>query len=782
MILVATQDLSDPIQSMRKSIQSILEHTDRNRIFVICAVFEQNVLTESQQAEAKEVFDKLDAGTSSHWHGLTKHSHSEDASKSHQHGHKIQTLFLEQNSVSASRHDAAQYVQILAESHEKEGLKSSEEHIISVFVRPDSEIQTDHWVDTISYGLVGADDAATSNAISFAASSTETISEGETKSATLELKPIKSHASASELGLTQGKSYPTPVLEGSVTAMKLDTFMNLSVSDEKLVSHFASDLQMSFNLWTCADGIDIIPMLRAKTTLGVLQHKDKAAVSPQDVIRIAMTWMGAKSSFIGKQVIGLAEKSGVTMDQLMLDGDLKDVPNISGNCRTFDWYVEHVNLAMEKELKTMKEKPLKRVIHKRGQKQHQKLPVSEEELKRKHASEAKPDEKKDVSQEKKQTQEAKFVGKPPMKPLRAMNKEIISTAKVMNLTFVNVRKDNEDHPHAGALDENDEPGYVHDEKALHKNPPPFNFTPEEVQCDKKDGTMKMLTEKVFVDLPAHQTAESLAASGVKPRAKIFCLVYTIEKFHDRIPAIRETWANKCDGFMVGSTKTDKALGTVNILHEGEEEYNNIWQKVRSMWSYIYDNYYEEYDWFHIGGDDLYLLVENLRLYLESEEIQLASNGGELVPDGKQAFQVPLFLGRRFKKVGNAERMYNSGGSGYTMNKAALKALVVDAFPTCMPHRKTFAEDVMVAQCLRNKINVFPFDTKDNEGGERYMPFQPQHHLNYRPPKNLKDDWYANYSVDIKYGLDHCAAKSVAFHYIKGNMMKRLHAILYGKCD
>ena len=45
--------------------------------------------------------------------------------------------------------------------------------------------------------------------------------------------------------------------------------------------------------------------------------------------------------------------------------------------------------------------------------------------------------------------------------------------------------------------------------------------------------------------------------------------------------------------MVASTKTDKDLGTVNIPHEGPEEYNNIWQKVRSMWSYVYDNYYEK---------------------------------------------------------------------------------------------------------------------------------------------------------------------------------------------
>lgn len=156
--------------------------------------------------------------------------------------------------------------------------------------------------------------------------------------------------------------------------------------------------------------------------------------------------------------------------------------------------------------------------------------------------------------------------------------------------------------------------------------------------------------------------------------------------------------------------------------KGLEEYNNIWQKVRSMWSYIYDNYYNDYDWFHIGGDDLYLVVENLRLYLESDEIRLAANGGEFFPDGTETKQLPLFLGRRFMEQGNDQRIFNSGGSGYTMNKAALKGLVAFAFPKCMPHMHTFAEDVMVAQCLRNHLQVFPYDTKDEHGGERYMPF------------------------------------------------------------
>mmetsp|Transcript_22601 Transcript_22601/g.28520 ORF Transcript_22601/g.28520 Transcript_22601/m.28520 type:complete len:503 (+) Transcript_22601:104-1612(+) len=370
----------------------------------------------------------------------------------------------------------------------------------------------------------------------------------------------------------------------------------------------------------------------------------------------------------------------------------------------------------------------------------------------------------------------------PLKPLRQTNVDIISTAPMVDLTFVDAADNYDEDPHRGATDENGEFGYVHDEKALKRNPPGFSSSKTDVHCDNHDNNYKVLTEKVFVDLQSHQKREREAEQdGGRPREKIFCTVYTIEKNHDKIQPIRETWGQRCDGFMVASDKTDKDLGTVNIPHEGPEEYHNIWQKVRSIWSYVYDNYYDEYDWFHIGGDDLYILVENLRLYLESEEVQLAANGGTYLPNGKEKEQIPLFLGRRFAEQGNYERIFNSGGSGYTLNKAALKSLVVTAFPVCMPHLKTFAEDVMVAQCLRNKIKVFPFDTKDDEGGERYMPFQPGHHLTYRAPADKKSDWYANYSINIKFGLDHMSAQSVAFHYIKPPLMKRMHAILYGHC-
>jgi len=375
----------------------------------------------------------------------------------------------------------------------------------------------------------------------------------------------------------------------------------------------------------------------------------------------------------------------------------------------------------------------------------------------------------------------------PSKPLRPLNLEIVSRTHSVDLSFVDVSEDglgSQDHPHLGGLDEDGKYGYVFNELSLQMNPPKFQRVDEEGDAceNNKDGNYKMLTNRVSIDFAGHEAAEANAkVKGAPERAKIMCIVYTIEAHHSRITPIQQTWGQRCDGFIAISDKTDPILGTVNVPHEGDEEYGNIWQKIRSAWSYVYDNYYEMYDWFHIGGDDLYVLVENLRLYLESEEIQLAANGGKVLPNTPPTSQYPLFLGRRFKEQGNEQRIFNSGGSGYTLNKAALKSLVVDGMPKCMPHHKTFAEDVMVAACLRNQFKVFPYDTKDEDGGERYMPFMPAHHLTYEIPEGPTDDWYAKYSIDIKEGLDHCALNSVAFHYIKPKLMKRMHAILYGLC-
>lgn len=115
-------------------------------------------------------------------------------------------------------------------------------------------------------------------------------------------------------------------------------------------------------------------------------------------------------------------------------------------------------------------------------------------------------------------------------------------------------------------------------------------------------------------------------SGDVSNVKIFCGIYTIEKAHENnVKATRNTWAKKCDGFIAFSNKYDKDIPAVNIQHEGEESYNNMWQKSRSIWKYIYAHYHQDYDFFLMGGDDMMYVIENLKEYLASEEIQQAKD-------------------------------------------------------------------------------------------------------------------------------------------------------------
>ncbi|EED88781.1 hypothetical protein THAPSDRAFT_269773 [Thalassiosira pseudonana CCMP1335] len=324
--------------------------------------------------------------------------------------------------------------------------------------------------------------------------------------------------------------------------------------------------------------------------------------------------------------------------------------------------------------------------------------------------------------------------------------EVILSMNATDITYVDASGNHTTHPHMGGKDEHGRWGYVHDETALKRTQPTFEIRDDDDRANlcKSGGT-------------------------ILKRVRLLCLVYTIEQNHNRIPAIRETWGQKCDGFMVVSNKTDMILGTVNIPHEGLESYDNIYQKVRSIWAYIYDNYYDVYDYFHIGGDDLYLIVENLRHYLESEEIQLASNGGQFLPNG---YENKLYLG---------------GGSGYTLNKAALKSLVVHGFPSCFPHEKTSAEDMMVSKCFE-KIGIFPYDSKDETGAERYLQLAPGDQCTLAPGEYGKDNklwWYHKFNEhdkEVKFGTDHCSANAVNFHYVNSDLMRRIHALLYRYCE
>ena len=259
---------------------------------------------------------------------------------------------------------------------------------------------------------------------------------------------------------------------------------------------------------------------------------------------------------------------------------------------------------------------------------------------------------------------------------------------------------------------------------------------------------------------------------MKRQPKIMCIVYTMEKVHHtNIRVIRETWGPGCDGFLAFSTADDPRIPAISIPHDGEEAYENMWQKVRSIWKFVGKHYLEDFDFFFQGGEDLYVLPQNLRSVL-----------ADLVEDpAKDDF----FGGRRFQ-WGTQEIYFNSGGAGYTLSQATLRKLRDTGLdhPRCFKDKHSSMEDVFVARCLKNAFGIDVVDTRDDQERERFHPFGPAGHYNWRPPQNGGRDWYEVYNRKWppKLGAQCCAPDSVSFHYLKKPaMVRHIHALLY-LCD
>jgi len=258
-------------------------------------------------------------------------------------------------------------------------------------------------------------------------------------------------------------------------------------------------------------------------------------------------------------------------------------------------------------------------------------------------------------------------------------------------------------------------------------------------------------------------------NGQRRRTRVMCLVYTMADNHaTNIRAIRETWGPGCDGFLAFSTRDDPRIPAISIPHDGIESYNNMWQKVRSIWRFVGTHYLEDFDFFFQGGEDLYVLPQNLRSYLS-----------EAVDDPTKD---DFFGGRRFQ-WGKQEIFFNSGGAGYSLSQATLRKLVETGLddPRCFPEKVSSMEDVFVARCLKDAFGIGVFDTRDGDERERFHPFAPAAHYNWRPPENGRRDWYEVYNRPWPNKLKEmcCAPDSVSFHYVKRpSMARHLHALLY----
>lgn len=395
------------------------------------------------------------------------------------------------------------------------------------------------------------------------------------------------------------------------------------------------------------------------------------------------------------------------------------------------------------------------------------------------------------------------------------NDKIINNTRVQANTTISDPAVLRDHPHMGAKDEYGNWGYVHDPTILVHTPWPFlvrsNERTElcarvgegiEWEGGRGDGgetsaavalAKQFFQHHIQVGTPStvvngtknddtNNTSPSNNSSGIK----VFCAIYTYPGNNDLTDAIRETWGGRCDGFMAASTETNHSAGTVHLPHYGSNEgrYEGIWQKVRSMVAYLYDNFLLEYDFFYICGDDTYLIMENLKSLLTSPQF-VTYAGGTGYPN-------PIYLGDwihpSWLPQYHDSFYYMGGGSGYVLNRSTLRALVEQVWPICHNTTDKSMEDLFMGACLEEVLNVTGYDARDDDGRDRFIGIDPIVRASIgtesgiRPPQYLKKQfrWRARrYGWKTIYGIDAISPSAVAFHLIKpASKMRRYERLLY----
>ena len=226
---------------------------------------------------------------------------------------------------------------------------------------------------------------------------------------------------------------------------------------------------------------------------------------------------------------------------------------------------------------------------------------------------------------------------------------------------------------------------------------------------------------------ARQWLQSATALPGKP-VRILCMIYTVQTDrtnHSSLAAIADTWGRQCDGFFGASNFSDHSIGAIDLLHQGPEAYGNMWQKIRSMWTYAYDHYLHDYDYFYIGGDDMYVLVDHMRLFFQSDKVQKLEHGqldriAQYYAD--QGHNTTEHLRPR-PLVFATPMMFDdipvfAGGGGYALNRAALQMWGeqgADSFHADLWHS---IEDVLMGRFFFHR-GVYISDTQDEDGCWRF---------------------------------------------------------------
>ncbi|KAH8410017.1 hypothetical protein KR009_004219 [Drosophila setifemur] len=234
--------------------------------------------------------------------------------------------------------------------------------------------------------------------------------------------------------------------------------------------------------------------------------------------------------------------------------------------------------------------------------------------------------------------------------------------------------------------------------------------------------------------------------------RILCMVPTNPKTQEnRAIHIKHTWGARCNKLIFMSTKANKQLGAVELnVKEGS---SNLWGKTRASMEYVYKHNFRKYDWFLKVDEYTYVVMENLRSFLNF-----------------YSSKAPVYFGSNFLRS-EAELGYMSGGAGYVFSKEALHRFMKFGFGngSICSNRSYGYEDLELGRCMQ-AVGVVGGDTRDEHGLSRFIPFSP---LRSHPLQG-----YQSFRIQKMVSDACCSSSAISFHYSNPKDLYVLDYIIY----
>ncbi|CAF1086839.1 unnamed protein product [Adineta steineri] len=248
--------------------------------------------------------------------------------------------------------------------------------------------------------------------------------------------------------------------------------------------------------------------------------------------------------------------------------------------------------------------------------------------------------------------------------------------------------------------------------------------------------------------------------------RVCCFILTTPKnFLTRAKAVNDTWAPRCDHyyFVTEYIQNMMTLDQINFtqqipivpIQDILPGYTHLTQKSTLALLFAYKNHIDNCDWFVKADDDTYLIVENLKAFLNEQ------NTSE-----------PVTFGYNYKVI--VSKGYHSGGASYVLSRESLRRFYqAHRDPKSKCRKDGGAEDVEIAKCLRSK-GVYPGKSLDKQNRELFHPLPYINHFHGSVPYWLEK----NAETPLQHYYNCCSDQTISFHYIHPEEHYLMDYILY----